>query len=220
MKNIIIIGSSGHAKVCIDILELRSEYNISGFIDDFRKPGDKVFDRPILGTLEQLPSLTTSHNVSGYLIAIGDNFQRYRVAQIISNLSPQLKPINAVHPSSYISKHASLGLGCVISAGAIINPSSSLGNHCIINTNASIDHDCTLDSFSSVAPGATLGGNVNVGTCSSICIGATVIEKITVGSHSVIGAGAVVLNDIPNQVVAHGVPAKISRERAKDERYI
>mgnify|MGYP000408262092 CR=1 FL=1 len=43
-------------------------------------------------------------------------------------------------------------------------------------------------------------------------IGATVIDHITIGAGSVIGAGAVVTKDLPDRVLAVGVPAKVVKE--------
>lgn len=39
--------------------------------------------------------------------------------------------------------------------------------------------------------------------------GAKIIGKVHIGSHAVIGANAVVINDVPDNCVAAGVPAKI-----------
>ena len=43
---------------------------------------------------------------------------------------------------------------------------------------------------------------------------------IEIGEHSVIGAGSTVLNNISNNVVAFGTPAKKIRERNRGEKYL
>tara|TARA_B100000959_G_C14572664_1_gene456523 strand:+ start:401 stop:514 length:114 start_codon:yes stop_codon:yes gene_type:complete len=35
MKNILIFGTGGHAKVIVDIIEKQRKYNIAGFIDKY-----------------------------------------------------------------------------------------------------------------------------------------------------------------------------------------
>ena len=42
MKKLFIIGSSGHAKVIIDIIMKEKKYKIVGLIDDFKKAGITV----------------------------------------------------------------------------------------------------------------------------------------------------------------------------------
>ena len=39
-------------------------------------------------------------------------------------------------------------------------------------------------------------------------------DKVCIGRGSVIGAGAVVINDIPDDMIAYGVPAKPVRKVA------
>ncbi|MEC4769405.1 hypothetical protein [Burkholderia cenocepacia] len=38
VENIVIVGSSGHAKVVIDVVEQAGRYRIAGLIDSFRPP--------------------------------------------------------------------------------------------------------------------------------------------------------------------------------------
>jgi len=45
-----------------------------------------------------------------------------------------------------------------------------------------------------------------------ISVGATILPGVTIGENSVIAAGAVVTKDIPDNVIAGGVPAKVIKE--------
>jgi acetyltransferase-like isoleucine patch superfamily enzyme len=108
----------------------------------------------------------------------------------------------------------------VILAGAVVNSGSQIGPFSLINTKASLDHDGRMGSFTSLAPGATVGGGVEIGDFSAISLGASVIHRVRIGSHSVIGAGAVVIRDIPDRVVAFGVPAVVVRSRAPGDEYM
>lgn len=56
-----------------------------------------------------------------------------------------------------------------------------------------------------------MSGAVNVGSGAHIGTGASVIDGISIGEWSYIGAGAAVVSDIPEYVMAYGVPAKIRR---------
>jgi UDP-perosamine 4-acetyltransferase len=63
-----------------------------------------------------------------------------------------------------------------------------------------------------VAPGAAIASLVRVGEKTMIGIGATVIERIKIGANSIVGAGAVVVDDVPDNVVVVGVPARVLRK--------
>jgi serine acetyltransferase len=47
-----------------------------------------------------------------------------------------------------------------------------------------------------------------------------VIHARTIGVHCVIGAGALVLADLPDSVLAYGLPARVVRARKEGEPYL
>jgi sugar O-acyltransferase (sialic acid O-acetyltransferase NeuD family) len=218
MKDIVVIGSSGHAKVIIDIIEKQKAYKIIGLIDKFKNKGDTVFGYQIIGEEGDLPEI--SKNICGGIIAIGDNCVRYNVASHIKDIIPNFRFITAIHPFTAIAKAVKIGDGSVVMAGAIINSESTIGGHCIINTKASIDHNNSIGDFVTIAPNATLGGNVRVGDYSAISLGANVIHGISIGEHTIIGAGSTVIEDILSYVVAYGTPAKEIRKRKTGDKYL
>lgn len=59
--------------------------------------------------------------------------------------------------------------------------------------------------------GITLGENVWLGT------GAKVLDGVRIGSDVVVGANAVVTDDLPDGVVAAGVPARVVRRRDRSQ---
>jgi acetyltransferase-like isoleucine patch superfamily enzyme len=60
-----------------------------------------------------------------------------------------------------------------------------------------------------------LGGGALIGDCTHIGIGASVLPQKRVGANCVIGAGAVVIDDIPDNSVAYGIPAKVNVQTEK-----
>lgn len=220
MENIIIIGSSGHAKVIIDIVEKENKYNIAGLTDKFREKDEEVSGYRIIGKEEDIAKLLKKHNISGGIIAIGDNWTRSRVCENIKSIRPDFRFVTAIHPSAQTAKDVEIGNGTVVMAGAIINSSSSVGEHCIINTNSSLDHDSVMKDFSSLAPNVTTGGNVEIGKFSAISLGAKIIHGIRIGEQTVIGAGSVVLKDVSSFSVACGIPAKVIRKREAGDKYL
>jgi len=220
MENIILFGSSGHAKVVIDIIEKQHKYVLIGLIDSYREPGETTFGYPVLGNETDLPILIDKHNINGILIAIGDNYGRAVVAEKVRKLVPKLPFVSAIHPSAIIGCGVIVGEGTVVVAGAILNPGSEVGQHCIVNTKASLGHDAIMADFSSIAPGSTIAGDCHIGKGAAISIGAIVREKLNIGEYSIVGAGSLVLKNVESYSLVYGVPSVWARSRTPGEKYL
>jgi len=220
MEDIIIVGSSGHAKVVIDAIEKQGAFRIAGLIDRFKRKDEQVLQYSVLGSEEDLPEITSALGVTGGIVAIGDNWVRSKVVCAIKRLVPGFRFVSAIHPSAQIARSVSIGGGTVLMAGTVINSDSRIGEHCIINTKASIDHDNVLGDFVSLAPNATSGGMVKIDDYSALCLGVNVAHSINIGQHTVIGAGSTVLDDIPSFALAFGTPARVQRQRTVGETYM
>jgi acetyltransferase EpsM len=207
---IVIWGASGHAKVVADIVRLRGEEEIVGFLDDQdpAAPGRPFCGSQVLGGRERLPALR-GEGVSHVLFGFGDGAARLRLTAVIREQGFALA--TAIHPGSVVAPSAVVGPGSVVAAGAVVGPDSRLGENVIVNTLAGVDHDCVVGDGAHICPGARLGGWAEVGEGAWVGIGATVRDRVKVGPGAVIGAGAVVLHDVPADVVAYGVPARVIR---------
>jgi UDP-N-acetylbacillosamine N-acetyltransferase len=207
---IIVWGASGHALVVVDILRLRNEYDIIGFIDDLNsnRRGQQVIALPVLGGREQFLTLR-SQGVTHLIFGFGDCAARFELASLVDRLG--FESGTAIHPGAIVANSASIGAGSVIAAGAVVGAGAIIGRHCIINTCASVDHECIIGDAAHVGPGVRLGGRVRIESAAWVGIGATILDNIRVGAHSIVGAGAVVTKDVPTSVVVYGVPAKTVR---------
>lgn len=216
-ENILLIGSSGHTKVVIDIIEKEGCYNIIGLIDS--NIGENIAGYVVLGSETVIPALVKKNNITGLIVAIGDNCTRAKVVSHIQSICPDVPFVSTIHPAASIGKETTIGCGTVIMAGAIISPFCNIGGFCIINTNASFDHDSSMGDFSSLAPGVSTGGNCKIGNFSAIGIGAVLCHGISIGNDTVIGANSLVMNSFGDFVVAYGAPAKKIRDRQRDSKY-
>jgi len=220
LRPILVVGSSGHAKVAIDAIERGGAYRIAGLIDAFRQAGETAFGYPVLGTEERVHEIARAEGAEAGFVAIGDNWQRSRVVARILERLPEFEFVTVAHPSAQVARGAALGRGSILMAGAIVNADARIGEFCIVNTGASLDHDSVMGDYSSLAPGATTGGRVRIGEFSAIGLGAKVIHGCAIGEHAVVGAGALVLSDLPGHCVAYGVPAEVVRGRSAGETYL
>lgn len=220
MKNIVIIGASGHAKVIIDIVEKQGVFRIVGLIDTFKKLGHKIYDYAVLGTEKDMPEVLKAHAVFGGIIAVGDNFTRMHLFNKISVSNSVFQFINAIHPSARIEENVSIGNGTVIMAGTVINNNVVIGKQAILNTKCIINENTKIENFSSIAPGVTLGSHVEIGCCSAISLGAKISKNLKIGNNTVVGAGSVVLESFGDNQIVYGNPAKTMRLRQTDEKYL
>ena len=104
---------------------------------------------------------------------------------------------------------ATIGKGVMIdhATGVVVGETAVVGN------NVSILHNVTLggtgttdgDRHPKIGDGVVLGA------------GATILGPVIVGTNVKIGAGSVVLQDIPDNSVAVGIPAKILRRERSEE---
>lgn len=208
---VLVVGAGGQGRIAADIVLAGREHSGMtpvGFVDDAADlAGHTVMGLPVLGTLEQVPLLR--HD--GIVVAIGDNLVRERLTHAFVAAGERIVAVR--HPFSSIAADVAIGDGAMISAGAVITPGASIGAGVIVNTKASIDHDSRIEPFAHAAPGSVIGAGVTIGARVLVGMGAVIMAGCRVGADSVIGAGALVHRDIPENVVAVGVPAQVRRAR-------
>ena len=76
-----------------------------------------------------------------------------------------------------------------------------------------LGHDSTLRRFAHVASNATIGANVVVGKACHIGTNCTIREKVNIGDFCLVGSGAVVLNDVLDNSIVVGNPARLLRKK-------
>lgn len=200
MKNVIIIGAGGHAKVIADII-MKSGDTLVGFLDDDQKLPKTILGYPNFGAVSNVFQYEDS---CSFVIGIGNNEIRKEIAE-----KYDLDWYTAIHPSAQIALDVEIGRGTVVMAGAVINTSAKIGRHCVVNTSAVVEHDNSIGDFVHVSPNATLCGTVTVGALSHIGASATIRNNLNVCPSAVIGMGACVVSDIIEKGTYVGVPAKI-----------
>ena len=188
MKDIIIIGGGGHAKVVISIIKKLKAYNIIGYTD--------LTDR---GYLLGIPYIGTDNEVLNYskqtLLALGigqiNNLEFRR--KIVSHfIDKDYTFATLISSNSIINEDVNVGVGTVVMDGVIINSCSLIGDYSIINTKVSVDHDCVIGDFVHIAPGATVCGNVRISDGSFVGAGTTIVNGVVLNHNSFIKANALV----------------------------
>lgn len=210
-KSIAILGASGHGKVLAELAELNGYERIEFYDDAW----------PVKCQLEHWLIIGNSHdlyaNLSDYdacVVAIGNNFIRLNKLMLLRDKQAPL--VSLIHPTATVSHYALLGVGSVVMANAVVNPFAQIGMGGIINTGSVIEHDCVLGDAVHLSPNSALAGGSRLGDAVWLGIGAVTKQLVNIGENTTIGAGAVVIQDIPNDCVAIGAPAKVLKPTSSD----
>ncbi len=187
MKKIILIGAGGHAKSCIDVIELEKKYKVIGMIDNIKKK--KYMKYKVLGNDNVLKKLISRKKNFNALISIGQIkdsavreklFNKYKKAGV--------KFPTLISPLAYVSKNATIGEGTIIMHGAIINAGVSIGKNCIINNKVLVEHGAKIGNHCHLSTNSTINGDVSIDSNSFIGSSTTLKQGITIGNHCFINA--------------------------------
>ena len=108
--------------------------------------------------------------------------------------------------------------------GAIINIGAQIGAGTMIDMGAVLGGRATVGKNCHIGAGTVLAGVVEPASATPVIVeddvmmgaNAVVLEGVHVGRGAVVAAGAVVIEDVPENAVVAGVPARVIKQR--DER--
>ena len=136
-----------------------------------------------------------------------------------------LKGVKArIEPGAIIREKVEIGEGAVIMMGAVINIGAVVGKGTMIDMGAVLGGRATVGDRCHIGAGTVLAGVVEPASATPVIIednvlvgaNAVVIEGVHVGRNAVVAAGAVVIEDVPENAVVAGSPARVIK--MKDEK--
>lgn len=206
-KPILILGTTPFATEVADWVSEIPGFQIAGFVENMNpeRRGETLEGMRVFW-VDELDKMTDSHLA---VCALGTTHRSKYVDQVAAK---GMGFATLAHPTVRISAKSTLSEGDLITVGAIIGAYTRIGRHVLVNRVATIGHHVEVGDYCTIGPGTHIAGSCRIGEGTYIGIGAIVIDHITIGSHSVVGAGAVVIEDVPDNVLVVGVPAKIVKE--------
>ena len=144
MKKLLILGAGGYGRTVAELAAQLNRYSKIAFLDDGRT------GEHILGTCGEF-GVFADENTEIYP-AFGNNETRRQWLETLSTAGITVPVL--VHPASYVSPSASLGMGTAVLPMAVVNTGVVIEDGCIINIGALVDHDCVLEDCVHLAPGA------------------------------------------------------------------
>lgn len=142
-----------------------------------------------------------------------------------------LKDIQArIEPGAIIRDQVEIGKNVVIMMGASINIGAVIGDGTMIDMNVVVGGRGTIGKNCHIGAGSVIAGVIEPPSAKPVVIeddvvvgaNAVILEGVRVGKGSVVAAGAVVVDDVPENSVVAGIPAKVIKQidektRAKTE---
>ncbi|MBP6492544.1 MAG: 2,3,4,5-tetrahydropyridine-2,6-dicarboxylate N-acetyltransferase [Clostridia bacterium] len=135
------------------------------------------------------------------------------------------KNFNArIEPGAIIRDQVEIGDRAVIMMGAVINIGAVIGEGTMIDMNVVLGGRATVGKNCHIGAGCVLAGVIEPPSAEPVVIeddvvigaNAVVLEGIRVKRGAVVAAGAVVIEDVPENAVVAGIPARIIK--MKDEK--
>lgn len=173
-----------------------------------------VDDHPNVMTKNGIKILTFSEVLASYSknkieisIAIGEPEIRKMICEKVINKGYCLATL--IHPQVHIPETTEILSGATINIFSFVSCNVKIGSNVYIQPQTLIGHDCTIGDHCVISPCAALAGSCSVGECSYVGMGVRSKEKTQIGSSSIVGMGSVVLNNIPENVIAIGNPARV-----------
>jgi tetrahydrodipicolinate N-acetyltransferase len=190
--------------------------------EPFDMPGCRVFgvgDRVVFGEWADV-SKALEANRDKILDVVIESDRRNSAVPLLD-----MKDANArIEPGAILRDRVTVGDRAVVMMGAVINIGAVIGEETMIDMNAVIGGRAEVGARCHVGAGAVIAGVVEPASATPVIVeddvvigaNAVVLEGVRVGRGAVIAAGSVVIEDVlENQVVA-GVPARLIK--MKDEK--
>ena len=170
------------------------------------KEGFKV----LFGDWKDIEKVISDNNLTNYYLK---NDRRNSGVPMLD-----IKNINArIEPGAIIRDKVIIGDKAVIMMGAVINIGAEIGEGTMIDMNVVLGGRAKVGKNCHIGAGSVLAGVIEPPSADPVIIedgvvigaNAVVLEGVKVGKGSVVAAGAVVTENVPENVVVAGMPAKI-----------
>lgn len=129
-----------------------------------------------------------------------------------------MKNINSrIEPGAFIRENVEIGNNCIIMMGAVINIGSVIGDGTMIDMGVVMGGRATVGKNCHIGAGAVLAGVIEPASATPVIVednvmigaNAVVLEGVRIGQGAVVAAGAIVIEDVPENAVVGGTPARV-----------
>ena len=203
MKKLLLFPANGNAIEAIEALG--NDIELIGFVDDDKaKQGKEILGFPVLSrdAFESYPD--------AYVLAVPGSPDTFKDRErVIKGLHLDgNRFISIIHPSSSISKNASIGKNVFIQAGCTVTSDAKISDHVVILPGCIVHHGCIVGEYAMLGAQTVLSGSVNIKKNCYLGAGARVKNGVTIEKNTLVGMGSVVIKNLKSDITVAGVPAQ------------
>ncbi len=129
-----------------------------------------------------------------------------------------------IEPGAIIREMVEIGSGAVIMMGAVLNLGVTVGEKTMVDMNSVIGGRGTIGNNCHIGAGAVIAGVIEPPSASPVIIednvvvgaNAVILEGVRVGKNAVVAAGAIVTENVPENAVVAGAPARVIKMKDAD----
>lgn len=184
-------------------------------------PNAHVFgneDYIVIGDYEDIAPILKQH---------AEDIEDVVIEQTARNSAIPMLDIKEIHariePGAWIREQVKIGDRAVVMMGAILNIGAEIGEDTMIDMGAVLGGRAMVGKRCHIGAGAVLAGVIEPASATPVIIeddvligaNAVVIEGVRVGKGAIVAAGAVVIENVPENAVVGGVPARILKIKDK-----
>jgi len=208
MQDLLILGTGDHALEMVEIVDrinrVAPTWNLLGLITaDRTLVGQELNGSRVIGQPDDLAHYPNAGLVPSWadMKSMGD--------------LPLDHFISLVDPSTFISRTARVGRGCVFYPHCFVGLNAVVEDLVFCMTGSVINHDNRIGTFTALTTGVQLAGYVTIEPECYLGQSSTIRQYLKIGRHSLIGMGSVVVKDVPPESVMAGNPARWIRENTR-----
>lgn len=170
----------------------------------------------IYGDVEEIEKIIKENSLKNYHLK---NDRRNSGVPLLD-----IRRVNArIEPGAIIRDKVTIEDRAIIMMGAVVNIGAKIGEATMIDMGVIIGGRVQVGKNCHIGAGTVLAGVIEPPSAKPVVIednvvigaNAVVLEGVRVGKGSVVAAGAVVTEDVPENVVVAGMPAKILKQKDK-----
>lgn len=183
MKDWLLVGAGGHAKVVADIIR-----TTGGAIAGYTALSQSNWAPwPYIGQDDDATDTSMTMAIGTGGVTPGGLTDRLYLLDQYRDRGFRAPAL--ISPHATVSAPDACGDGTQIMAGAIVQAASRLDDGVLVNTGAIVEHDCVIGTGTHIAPGAIILGGCKIGACCMIGAGAIVLPGVHIPAKSMIAAG-------------------------------